>query len=258
MKKYTKKLAISASAALVVAIVGSIGALALNRWRAEAQLSPLEVAAHDETANVPDRPAYDYRTEFNGEEVVKGTMNLSVSGSYEDSTVLQKGSDYIALVRIDSLDGAMNYAEVTNSEVTITSFGKMTILKNLKGDLGSGVVKTFYRPGGTMNFDEYCQHANQAHCGKIQSLNTERKAISMSVAGDIELEVGKTYLAYLMKDEILRDTEGYTFVGFQGGLREIQTASTGYSVNSNPSEVKVLNNFTGEWENLSNVVKQDK
>lgn len=163
-------------------------------------------------------------------------------------------SDFIALVSIDSIDGADNYAEVRQGVSRVFTYGRMTVIKSLKGDLEEGSTKTFYRAGGTMDFSTYCSHLSEQECAKLRGLNPDQETMTYGIDGDVALEEGKIYLAYLKKDKTLRATEGYTFQQYQRGLREIQTTS-GYSANS---DLKVLNNFTGEWENLSDVVKQDK
>ncbi len=169
-----------------------------------------------------------------------------------DSQAMFERSDYVAIVHVDSIDGVDNYAEVINQPARVFTYGKFTVIDTFKGSLNEGETKNFYRVGGTMPFDKYCQHISEVECSKLEALNTDRNDVSYAVAGDIDIEQGKTYLAYLKKDEALRAVEGYTFQENQGGLREIQTAG-GYSANSN---IKVLNNFTGEWENLSDIVKQ--
>lgn len=93
---------------------------------------------------------------------------------------------------------------------------------------------------------------------KFANQNTENKQAKITFDGDIDIEADKTYLVYLKNSSVHYAEPGaYEIIGFEGGLREIQTTS-GYSVNSNSSDLKVLNNFTGEWENLSDIVKQDK
>lgn len=257
MKK-TIKLSLGAASVLVIASLVFCGVSIISKMNNH-QGEPSEpVIASSQIVNLSDRPTYDSRTEFDVDKTIASSVSLSMtSANYKDPAKLQAASDYVAIVFIDSIDGADNYAEVTDNSTMITSFGKMTILESLKGDLQPGDTKTFYRTGGIMDFEQYCKHANQAHCDKLRHLDPERNAISESLLQDVGFEVGKTYLAYLIKDESFRDGEGYTFTGLENGTREVQAATT-YTLNSNSSDLKVLNNFTGEWENLGDVVKQDK
>ena len=71
---------------------------------------------------------------------------------------------------------------------------------------------------------------------------------------DPDFEVGKVYLGYFIKDRDFSEEEGYTFTGLEGGTREVQTERT-YTLGSDSSNLQVLNNFTGEWEHLGNIIK---
>lgn len=257
MKKSIKySLGITGTFAVAALVIW--GAFTLHELEGQEKPAMPEEVASVEAIDLTNRPTYDNRAEFDAEKTISSGLSLSmVTSNYKDPAKLQEDSDYIAIVFIDSVDGADNYSEVTGDETLVTSFGKMTILESLKGDLEPGSIKVFYRVGGVMDFDQYCEHANRAHCDKLRYLDPERSVISESLLQDINFEVGTTYLAYLRKDESFRAGEGYTFIGFEGGTREVQTAST-YTLNSASSDLKVLNNFTGEWENLGDVVKQDK
>ena len=62
---------------------------------------------------------------------------------------------------------------------------------------------------------------------------------------DIKLELGKTYLAYMVPRG--GEDGAYVIICAQGGLREARSGM-------DEEWAEVLNNFTGEWERLSDVV----
>ncbi len=78
----------------------------------------------------------------------------------------------------------------------------------------------------------------------------------MKFNGDIDIEVGKTYLVYLTSPEYGIGTfakeDSYTIDSFQGGLREIDATSI---TNEEPLNMMVLNNFTNSWEKLGDIIK---
>ncbi len=254
MKKSTK-LSLGAAGILIVAALAFCGAYILNKGQKE-KASASETITNQAVIDLANRPTYDNRAELGVDQRKSAGVSLTLtSANYKDPAKLQEASDYIAVVFIDSVDGATNYAEIGDHKAMITSFGKMTILESLKGDLEPGSTKTFYRMGGAMDFNQYCEHADQTQCDKLRYLNPDRSVIAEFLIQDIEFEVGKTYLAYFIRDKGFSDEEGYTFIGLENGTREVQTAAT-YTLNSDPSDLKVLNNFTGEWENLSEIVNQ--
>lgn len=185
---------------------------------------------------------------------ITGMLDSNFDAS--DITAMFEHADYVALVHVDSIDGADNYAEVIDQPVRIFTYGQFTVIDSFKGDLEIGKTTNFYRVGGTMSVDDYCKHASESRCSKMEALDPEKDNVSYVVSGDIDIEAGKVYLAYLQKDEALRTTEGYTFQENQGGLREVQS-SANYSADSDPSDIKILNNFTGDWESLSSIIPQE-
>ena len=247
MKKLSKAYLITGVVAVGL-IAGVLGVITINNSK--------HTKNHEPTAPVGEIEVQKESASESDSDNIKVVGQFNAAISADDTPGLQAASEYIALVQIDSIDGGLNYAEISQTPTVIASYGKMTVVKTLKGDLPAGATKTYYRMGGTMDLDEYCQHANQAECEKLRYLNPDKKTITYAASGDVELESGKTYLAFMRKDNNLRAAEGYIIMGLQNGLRVVQTA-TGNSTNANNSEVKVLNNWTGAWENLSEVVKNN-
>lgn len=254
--KNSTKITLGIASALTIATIIICSILVFNTLNKQD-----DTPIFDETASAPviidfsKRPTYDNRTEFNQDEIGSGGYLLNIVGSdYKIPAKLQEASAAVAIVFIDSIDGATNYAKAADHSTAIVSFGKMTILESFKGNLEPGSTKTFYRYGGVMDFDQYCEHANQAHCDKLRHLKPDRSTIAEFSIQDPDFEVGKVYLGYFIKDRDFSEEEGYTFTGLEGGTREVQTERT-YTLGSDSSNLQVLNNFTGEWEHLGNIIK---
>lgn len=237
--KNNRKIIIAAGVVALIAASAGIIYATSNPQREELSHN-VDVSPKNENAN--------YR--------IASSLDLAYDNS--NAETMASKSDGIALVTIESLDGVSNYGKGVQQYVHPYTYGQMEVIQTLKGDIKEGETVKFSRLGGTMPFDEYLEGLSEAERAKISALNSERKDVKLTFEGDIDIEAGKTYLVYLMNSTVHYAEPGaYEIVGFEGGLREIQTTS-GYSVNSNSSDLKVLNNFTGEWENLNDVVKQGK
>lgn len=180
----------------------------------------------------------------NVSSVVDTTINLA------DPQALAENSNYIALAYIDSLDGANNYSEISQQYVLPYTFGQMTVLENYKGELTPGEKYGFYRLGGTLPAEQYYAGVLSPEANaKRQTMQAENgesdagKYVRDLAVGDIEIEAGKTYLAYLAPESsYYGKPDTYAIIGYQGGLREARQRDDVW---------QVLNNFTGEWEDLA-------
>ena len=177
----------------------------------------------------------------------------------KDSKQLEKNVDYIAIIRIDSIDGCSRRNLVTDEPVLhIFTYGKATILNVIKGNLKKEQI-TYHRSGGTLPYLEWLDadidkdkllEQNPNH--KIDGVPFEDVVVQEKYPNDIDIEIGKTYLAYITKGT----KTDYIIQGYQFGFREIkETNSNNYSnEKSYLKSLKVKNNTTGKWENLSLIV----
>ncbi len=183
------------------------------------------------------------------------TSDLSWSIDISSPSVVADQSTNIAIVRIESIDGANNYSELTNEYVYPYSYGQMTVLENVKGELPIDEKIEFYKMGGILTPEQHyagLTEAQKSHYDDNQ-LNSLDK-FHYSIAGDIDIEVGKTYLAYMKPEQVYYGKPNtYGFTCAQGGLREVDFQND--KQRSSGSNTKVLNNFTGEWENLIEVIQ---
>lgn len=169
----------------------------------------------------------------------------------EDPKVVAEKSTNIALVRIDRIEGFGNYSEVSESYTMPYTYGEMTVLENIKGELPLDKELKFYRMGGVLSAEEYYTGLGEEMKAKYAEMNADNpelwtKKTRYMLMDDIKVELGKVYLAYLMPDTVYeKDSKAYGMILAQAGTREAQKDENG--------EWEVLNNFTGEWESLSEV-----
>lgn len=241
-----QKITIAIIVVVLLLVAGAIAAftiLSSQKRNNEATNQESTELDQNPNSNIQDDDAY----------VISSFINLSYNNS--DPQTMAERSDSVAIVKIKSIDGVSNYGNGVQQYVHPYTYGEMEVIQTLSGDIEEGTTVKFSRLGGTMPFDEYLEGLSEAERAKFANQNTENKQAKNTFDGDIDIEADKTYLVYLKNSSVHCTEPGaYEIIGFEGGLREIQTTS-GYSANSN---LKVLNNFTGEWENLSDVVKQDK
>lgn len=158
----------------------------------------------------------------------------------------------VALVRIDTIDGGRNYSPVFDQYVYPQTVGKMTVLDAYKGDVVSGQTLNYSRLGGIVSYDDYWNGLNPEQRDKITYLNngkkpSDKKYVQKKFSEDIDIEVGKKYLVFLLPQDY-KDGSGkeYFIDGAQHGLREAK---------GNGKDITVFNNDTKQWENINNLVK---
>lgn len=243
MPAKSKNVAAAIIIAALLLVAGAIAAVAmLNFQKQDDETAKLE---QEPSSNVPKEDVY----------LIASFIELDYNNS--NPQTMAEMSDGIAIVKVKSLDGVSNYGKGVQQYVHPYTYGQIEVIQTLKGDIKEGGTVKFSRLGGIMPFNEYLEGLSETERAKFANHDTEKK-VKITFDGDIDIEADKTYLVYLANSTVHYAEPGaYEIVGFEGGLREIQTAS-GYSVNSSSSDLKVLNNFTGEWENLNDVVKQGK
>lgn len=180
-----------------------------------------------------------------------------------DPAKMAENSQYVSLVKIDSLDEVDNYSELHQSYTMPYTRGRMTVIENLKGELPLGEELRFYRMGGAIAKDKYykaLEGAERERFSYAMEHNAElSEADKVEVFGpdEVRLEEGKIYLVYMF-DETFIDGEAGTYGihSFKGGVREVKFDATKVGLGALIEQAEVLNNFTGEWEELSKVVEQ--
>ncbi len=203
----------------------------------------------------------DATSYYNAYEKIDKTAMMDLSSvvdvdlNYGDAKVMYETAEQVAIVRVDSIDGGSNYNEQTGEYIYPYTFGKMTVLQVMKGDLTVDHQVNYIRMGGIVTFDEYYQGLYPAEQKKLDANMQEKPTYVKQMFGDdIDIEAGKTYLMYIGEGDAadfpLAKKDAYPIIGWEGGLREING-----NVNAR-SGITVLNNITGEWESLQDVVPE--
>lgn len=245
-----KKIIVGAGVALIAIASVSIG-VKLSKNNVDIPKNDINIVAQDNSYNT-----YTYITEDMINNSDKSTMYAELNSEYTPDNMLEV-SDAVALVTIVSEDGAsMKYSAFG------MTYGTMVVNDVLYGNINSNGLVEFLKPGGYITMSDYDAHDIPASVEKRDYLrkqagieiDKENTYINLQVEDDVELEVGKTYLAYLH----YRENYGkYEIVGLRNGLREVNVAqTTRVRVQQlNKDSLKIKNNKTGEWESLNEYVK---
>lgn len=206
-----------------------------------------EVVYHNAYNNIAENDIFQIETCF----VISGNIS---NPSYVDSI-----STDIALITILSIDGGDNFGEQTNEYCYPYTYGKFKVEKVYKGNIEEEKEYEYIRAGGIIDYDSYYNSLSEDEKDKNNILINGVKTayIEMKSEGDIDIEPGKTYLVYLSNPEsgigLFAKKDAYMINSFEGGLREVLDYSK--IKDKDLSEIKVLNNFTGEYENINDILK---
>lgn len=191
------------------------------------------------------------------EDIVSYASNVEMFEDISDSKYVYDLSSDVALITIISIDGGNNYGEQTKEYCYPYTYGKFAVEKVYKGDLNVDEEYNYIRAGGIIDFESYYNSLSDSEKAKHDQLSNEENPayIEMKFSGDIDVEVGKTYLAYMNNPKsgegVYAKENAYVINSFQGGLREVDTTLV---TNNDFSNIKVLNNFNNTWENLGEVI----
>lgn len=198
---------------------------------------------------VPDTVELENDYEVLAENIIVESISGDLAYALDTPVGLQKAIDEIidvvAIVRIDSVNYSNWYPMTKEYDLPYT-YGEASVIENLKGELLAKKI-TYRRFGGILPYEEYIKASNASE--KVTRLQKENNVDVDSLKGtkiisrwdgDIEVEVGKTYLVLMINDPKFHQENEYWFEGYQYGLREVQL-----------EPLKIKNNVTGEWEQLS-------
>lgn len=207
---------------------------------------------------IENKGYYDAYSLIDSNEIISFTSFAELDGDVSNPKYVENLSTDIALITITSIEGGSNYGYQTNEYCYPYTYGKFEAIKVYKGDLKTNEELNYIRAGGIIDSQSYYLSLSQAEKEKYNSLtnNNIPKYMQFKFDGDIDVEVGKTYLAYLCNQKsgegVFAMKDSYMIISFEGGLREADIISVANG--DDLSEVKVLNNFTGEWEYINQVL----
>lgn len=211
--------------------------------------------------NSTENKAYHkYADKQEPEFVMKVESYADMLYDFSDNQTLSELSDYIAVIRIDTVDGVTNISSKTGKPVSSPySYGKATVVNVIKGNLPNEI--SYIRNGGMMTYDKWVEGSHNPE--KLRALKAESEFanvpenelyVDSSMQGDINIEIGKEYIAFMCRDDLYNLENEFVIQGFQYGLRELQNQGVATANAQSGNNLRVKNNVTGEWENVSDIV----
>lgn len=179
---------------------------------------------------------------------------IATTIEYTPEVMYDYASD-IALVTILSLDSCdMDFFEFVPS-----TYGKLIVQSSIKGNLTNKEEIQYVKPGGYISAEEYEKYDNEEAINKREQLRGDKSNndtyYHVLLDDDIQIEEGKTYLAYFTYH---KDKNVYEIIGLGNGLRETNiTKDVGLSKASDISidNVQIKNNHDGQYESLQDYIK---
>ena len=170
----------------------------------------------------------------------------------------------VFIAKVESIDGCSTTIGNGRFSPIPAEYGKMRVLRNIKGSV-DGESISYYRAGGIISIAEYEKDApaemvanEEKHRKASGNENIDKNAnfYEWKEDGDIDIEVGKTYIFFAMYNE---ETGYYNILGAQYGSREISSeANDGngkISMNAlDKDELKLKNNDSGKYESLKEFI----
>ena len=191
---------------------------------------------------------FDAYNGINSSNIQTVGSEADVNWNINDPSYFYKNSRIVAKIKIESIDGARNINLKTKEPIRARTLGSFTVLDIYKGDIKKGEKLLYSRLGAIMKFEEYIKGTERQAAEKIMNLRRkeriQKEYIKDVFIGDIDVEVGKTYLAYLdvdNTDNVVR----YSILWMQYGLREIKTEN---------GQDLILNNETKKLEKMDMIL----
>ena len=243
---------------LLIIIIG------LSIFFVKANVKKPDVVAEDtKTNSIEVDDSYDISTYVTDKIKSKAegiTSMAELSVAYTPA-YLNKTADNIAVVRIISLEGATTEY---NSMVGMT-YGKLLINNSFAGSLKEGSVVDYIKPGGIVTVADYDAHEPKEAVEKRDylraqagiTIDKENEYYELKMEGDIDIEAGKTYLAYL---KYCDDIGKYEIIGLENGLREVNIAKEDKSISKitlDLSKLQIKNNDTQQFESLNDYITKN-
>lgn len=187
-------------------------------------------------------------TDGNDSDVIYAEYEGNFAYDITDTQYVYDHTTEVVLIHIDSIDGVDNYSSVHDDYVSTYTYGKATVKKKYKGSLTENQQIDFYRTGGKIEFNDFYNGQPQREQKRLDNLEVKPQYVVEKYKDDIDLEVGKTYLAYIVSEKDIHNNGAYAIIYYQTGLREVQG-----NLHSRTS-LQVYNNYTKSWESIENVL----
>ena len=236
------------AACLIVILVFSVGAILTS-----INISQNNKVVKDDVSQLANgKQIYTYVTDEmkkDSKYIDENRSTVQIAKAYTPEDLLEL-CDCVALITVESIEGASR--EYSSSTMT---YGKVIVNNVILGDIKLGDEIEYLKPGGYITVAEYDKYEDGAEVTEEQT-GEETQYYNTLLNGDIEIEVGKTYLAYLRYDN---NEDKYEIIGLGNGLREINIPKENVvtSKEYDLDELKILNNTTNEWESLKEYIENN-
>ena len=212
----------------------------------------------------PFNSSQEFNNKQDDEYILNFESNLDLAYDLSNKKEINNAFEYIALIKIDKIDGVDNYDSITKQYVSPYTYGKATILKVIKGEIPKSNI-SFRRLGGKISFEKMLEGDEAPEKllrireeSGLANVPTKKIFVDSKISGDIDIEEGKVYLAFLEYNKEYNKENEYWIGGLQYGLREVDM--TNKNVINDVNNIKIKNNENGKWEKLSTIadVKETK
>lgn len=265
-----KKILISLTLSIVLIIVSFlvINAITLNTKSNENALLGKETKSDESTAlekEIKNNETINQVSTFITPNIKETAENIEVTAESNEEVTLQDlvdSTENIAIVRVISLDSS----SAQYDHVVGNTYGKLMINTVIKGSLEEQQVIDYAALGGYLTIAEWEQYQPAAANEKRDFLrqqngttsNKNETYIHLQFKNNIDIEEGKTYIAYLNYNNQMGK---YEIVGFADGLMELSIEKEDNNIsllNIDTNQVKIKNNYTSEYENLESYIEKVK
>lgn len=191
--------------------------------------------------------------QINETDIWNLSSQADVNFNYTDAETLFQNAHQVVIATIDTIAGGSNFNEQTGEYIFPYTYGKMTILKVLKGSLAVNQQIDYIRMGGIISYDDYCKGLLPAEKQKLnQNIKNKPKYVKRMFGEDIDIEPGKTYLIYIDEGDSqafpTAKKGAYPIIGWESGLREIKGDI------KDLNQLRVFNHITKKWEPITDII----
>ena len=198
-------------------------------------------------------------------DIKKSAENIEVSAEFDKEVTLKDlvdSTENIAIVRVISLDSS----SAQYDHVVGNTYGKLMVNTVIKGTTKEEEVIEYAALGGYLTIADWEQYQPSAANEKRDFLRQQSGTVSnkneayihLQFENNIDIEEGKTYIAYLNYNS---EMGKYEIVGFADGLMELSIEKENKNISMldvDTKQVKIKNNHTGEYENLESYIEKVK
>ena len=191
------------------------------------------------------------------EQIYNVTYDMDVAEDLSNKDALNDIAEYIAIIKVKSIDKVSNLNEKTGDYTFAYTEGKADVINVLKGTIEDKQI-VFTRAGGKMKWNDWISNRLDKEkyeaIAKEKNLDTDNTIVSEKPVGDIDIEEDKTYLVFMKKNE----QDKYLIGALQYGTREVQDEIISTMSINDIKKLKVRDNVKNTWVNITDVVNFDK